>query len=146
MQFRAETYNNLEGIYAYLFDHKTATLHDLKNGGAYSFQAEKGRTPTRFEVVFSTRPLQADELFTDSQTTEPLIFAVRGQVRADLRRTDELSGTLTVYTQQGAQVAQYSFRNEYQITLPVSARTGVYLVQLQVNGKIFSQRVMLIEE
>lgn len=88
--------NTLTGATVYLLDNQTNTLHNVSQTPTYSFNvATAGVINNRFQIIFQTNPLSADELEFRAQNVDGYghlswsVQSAKGRVRYDVQSSED---------------------------------------------------------
>jgi hypothetical protein len=121
-----------------LEDTKTGIFHNLDTEGAYSFAFSTADNVNRFILHFNN----AITSISESSKETVRISSYQNKVR--LTGLNNQKADIKISDLMGRETHRSSFSNEYskEIQLPQSAN-GYYLIQLNINGTLITEKVMI---
>jgi len=130
----------IEGLNILLVDLKTGIRHPFGQNPVYTFTAEEGDDPNRFLLQFKTVGME-----------EPAINKANGlpihcwnyQQTLTIGNPEQLSGTVMVYNITGQPALTAPLQNITKQTISHQLSPGMYVVQVNAEGKVKNQKIIV---
>lgn len=123
----------------FLKDEEKNKTVDLRKQ-AYSFEVKKGKTNSRFELLFSNESNLINEDFGDEFFS---VFSSDGQMQVDLNLDEKEEGFLSLSTVTGQLLETKAGRGKEQVNFEGIGSSGVYFVILEKDGKRYTKKVLI---
>ncbi|NOR86394.1 MAG: T9SS type A sorting domain-containing protein, partial [Bacteroidales bacterium] len=119
-----------------LEDLKTGNTINIRENPAYAFFASTTDSPNRFKLHFNG----ATEV-NKFDTQAPLIYALDNQIH--ISSGQNMDARIMVYNINGQLVGQAQMKNEIMKQFNIGAVSGVYMVNVQAENAVYSQKVFI---
>ncbi|WP_081211296.1 T9SS type A sorting domain-containing protein [Salegentibacter sediminis] len=106
----------------------------------YNFEVKKGEFNSRFELLFSDKPMLVDEELSGEFFS---VFSSEGQMQVDLHLEEKEEGILRLSSVSGQVLETKAGRGEEQVSFEGIASSGVYFVILEKDGKRYTKKVLI---
>lgn len=132
--------NNLEGLNGgsiILEDLKENTFTELGQNDSYSFSTETNDISHRFNIHFKSGAVGIGE------NSESNIFVYSVDNMVYIQKPADLEGNVFIYNMMGQEVYSQKAGNEELINIPVNNGTGYYVVKVQSDNLMETQKVFI---
>jgi len=137
-QLKATAIDNMaEEIKVYLEDLKEGTITDLKSDPEYEFSYDQSDEPHRFNLHFKNSWYGTENVLQNS--IRIYSYANRIYIQTPFQQ----QGKVLVYDILGKKLISIRINETGQTIIPVTSGTGYYLVKVQVDNKVKTEKVFI---
>jgi hypothetical protein len=132
--------NNIEGLNGnsiILEDLREKTIMELGQNDTYSFEVEVNDNSHRFNIHFKSTTLGVE----NSVESNIEVYSVSNVVY--IQKPAELEGNVIIYNMMGQEIFSQKTGNEEFISIPVNNGTGYYVVKVQTDDQMETQKVFV---
>ena len=127
-------------IHVYLIDKTLNKTVDLRTTSSYECQLKGGVYNSRFKLVFTDKDLISNPL---NDLYKLKIYASNQQIMIELPAEQISHCSIRIFDVLGKQVFSGSYQDLYLITIPMDAKSGVFLVEVDNNGQKQTKKIFL---
>jgi viroplasmin and RNaseH domain-containing protein len=132
-----ESFN--ENVLIYLLDKKDESYTLLNENSNYSFTAEKGRNDKRFEIHFTTSPLDVEENIEENSKIKIYTY----EDKLYLRNNSNEKVFFTVVSLLGQQLTQLELEANSSIVKPLNIKAQTLIIQAKSTNFSKTEKVSL---
>jgi len=126
-------------IHVYLIDKALNKKTDLRKTSVYECYLTSGIYNSRFKVVFTNKDLEIEPLPENPQMK---VYASNHKVFVELP-TEASSSQVRIFDVSGREIYNAFYQDQYQLTIPMDDKSGIYMVDVKYNGASKTTKVFL---